>query len=85
MLRKTFIALAIGLTLAGCGAKDEPYKEVKRAPEEKEWSSFSTPDLWLYVPSTGDAPRYASNMDPFFQGEEKVRAGAHFVDLLTKE
>lgn len=79
MLRKTFIALAIGLTLAGCGAKDEPYKEVKRAPEEKEWSSFSTPDLWLYVPSTGDAPRYASNMDPFFQGEEKV-VQLRFVD-----
>ena len=79
MLRKTFVALAIGLALVGCGAKDEPYKEVKRAPEERAWKAFDNSDLWLYVPSTGDAPRYASNMDPFFQGEEKV-VQLRFVD-----
>ncbi|KUE80525.1 hypothetical protein ATO46_16280 [Aeromonas schubertii] len=72
MFRQTLIAASVSMLLLGCGAGDEPYKEVPKAAEQQAWRAFDTGELWLYVPSTADAPRYASNMDPFFQGDEKV-------------
>lgn len=72
MFRQTLIAASVSMLLLGCGAGDEPYKEEPKAAELQAWRAFESNDLWLYVPSTADAPRYAANMDPFFQGEEKV-------------
>ena len=72
MFRQTLIAASVSMLLLGCGAGDEPYKEVPKAAEQQAWRAFDTGELWLYVPSTADAPRYAVNMDPFFQGDEKV-------------
>ncbi|MGL6445524.1 hypothetical protein ACSZNO_02410 [Aeromonas veronii] len=72
MMKQTIIAATVSFFLFGCGAGDEPYKEVPKAVEQQAWQQFNTDELWLYVPSTADAPRYAVNMDPFFQGEEKI-------------
>jgi len=72
MMKQTIIAATVSFFLFGCGAGDEPYKEVPKAVEQQAWKQFNTDELWLYVPSTADAPRYAVNMDPFFQGEEKI-------------
>ncbi|MGL5840424.1 MAG: zinc-dependent metalloprotease [Aeromonas hydrophila] len=72
MMKQTIIAATVSFIIFGCGAGDEPYKEVPRATEQQAWQQFNTHELWLYVPSTADAPRYAVNMDPFFQGKEKI-------------
>ncbi|MGH1409930.1 MAG: zinc-dependent metalloprotease [Aeromonas sp.] len=72
MMKQTVIAATVSFFLFGCGAGDEPYKEVPKAVEQQTWQQFNTDELWLYVPSTADAPRYAVNMDPFFQGDEKI-------------
>lgn len=71
-MKQTIIAATVSFFLFGCGADDEPYKEVPKSVEQQTWQPFNTDELWLYVPSTADAPRYAVNMNPFFQGEEKI-------------
>ena len=63
---------SLALILVACGPEDRDYDEVERAPEEQKISDYDESQLWLYVPSTADAPRYAFNMDPFFQGREKI-------------
>ncbi|MCP5077144.1 MAG: hypothetical protein GY951_03700, partial [Psychromonas sp.] len=75
-LTKIALSVAVGLSLAGCGAKDGAYDTIddlgSKPLEQSTVQDFKNEELWVYVPSTGNAPRYAADMFPFFQGNEKV-------------
>ncbi len=76
MENKTFaLWLFLGtFLLMGSTSSIQSAHASKRASSNEAW--FNTRDfsdqLWLYVPSTGAVPRYVQNIDPFFQGEEKI-------------
>ncbi len=64
------LAIAASLALAGCGAGEEPYKELPK--DEKQISSDSIEKAgerqYLYIRSVGKAPRYAAAIRGFSQG-----------------
>ena len=72
MLNRFIQVSAVSVMLAGCGAEKMAYDKVERSKEEITVSSLDTDSLWLYMPSTGSAPRYAITQRGFFQGEPKL-------------
>ncbi|MCE9853746.1 zinc-dependent metalloprotease [Shewanella chilikensis] len=68
------LAIAASLSLAGCGAGEEPYKELPK--DEKQISSDSIEKAgerqYLYIRSVGKAPRYAGSIRGFSQGDPKL-------------
>ncbi|MGI2855455.1 zinc-dependent metalloprotease [Shewanella algae] len=68
------LAIAASLALAGCGAGEEPYKELPK--DEKQISSDSIEKAgerqYLYIRSVGKAPRYAGSIRGFSQGDPKL-------------
>ncbi|MBZ4678418.1 MAG: hypothetical protein JG763_1047 [Shewanella sp.] len=68
------LAIAASLALAGCGAGEEPYKELPK--DEKQISSDSIEKAgerqYLYIRSVGKAPRYAAAIRGFSQGDPKL-------------
>ncbi len=72
MFKKLALASTIGVLLAGCGAEKRPYDAYERPAEEITVDSLDTKSLWLYMPSTGNTPRYAITQRGFFQGEPKL-------------
>lgn len=72
MLKKIVITIAICAALTGCGTKERPYDVYERPAEEITTASLDTESLWLFMPSTGAAPRYAMTQRGFFQGSPKL-------------
>ncbi|HDM8130538.1 TPA: zinc-dependent metalloprotease [Vibrio harveyi] len=72
MFRKTIIVASIAAGLSGCGAEDRAYDTVERSAKEVTVQSLDTESLWMYMPSTGEAPRYALTQRGFFQGDPKL-------------
>ncbi|SDI98126.1 protein of unknown function [Ferrimonas sediminum] len=72
MFKRIAIAVAISAALAGCGTEERPYDVYERPAEEITTASLDTESLWLYMPSTGEAPRYAMTQRGFFQGDPKL-------------
>ncbi|MEF1227341.1 hypothetical protein QTO02_07310, partial [Vibrio fortis] len=72
MFRKAIIAASIAAVLSGCGAEDRAYDTVERSAKEVTVQSLDTESLWMYMPSTGEAPRYALTQRGFFQGDPKL-------------
>ncbi|EHZ7121580.1 zinc-dependent metalloprotease [Vibrio vulnificus] len=62
----------VSVALYGCGAEERAYEYQPRAEEQITKSSLDTEALWLYMPSTGAAPRYAATQRGFFQGTPKL-------------
>lgn len=68
------IAITSAFALSGCGAGEEPYKELPK--DEKQ---VTTADIdkagerqYLYIRSVGKAPRYAASIRGFSQGDPKL-------------
>lgn len=72
MYRKLLLATMVSVALYGCGAEERAYEYQPRAEEQITKSSLDTEALWLYMPSTGAAPRYAATQRGFFQGTPKL-------------
>lgn len=72
MFKKAIIATSIAVILSGCGADDRAYDTVDRSPKEISVASLDTESLWLFMPSTGETPRYAMTQRGFFQGDPKL-------------
>ncbi|USD38411.1 zinc-dependent metalloprotease [Ferrimonas sp. SCSIO 43195] len=72
MFKRIAIAVAISAALAGCGTEERPYDVYERPAEEITTASLDTESLWLFMPSTGAAPRYAMTQRGFFQGDAKL-------------
>jgi len=72
MFKKLAIASIVSVALYGCGAEERSYETVPRAQEQITTQSLDTEALWLYMPSTGAAPRYAVSQRGFFQGTPKL-------------
>ncbi|RTR37934.1 hypothetical protein EKG38_15295 [Shewanella canadensis] len=75
-MNKSMLCLAItgAWALTGCGAGEEPYKELPK--DEKQ---ITTADIdkagerqYLYIRSVGKAPRYAASIRGFSQGTPKL-------------
>jgi hypothetical protein len=72
MFKKLAIGAIVSVALYGCGAEERSYESVPRAEEQITTNSLDTEALWLYMPSTGAAPRYATSQRGFFQGTPKL-------------
>ncbi|BDY03797.1 zinc-dependent metalloprotease [Ferrimonas sp. YFM] len=72
MFKRIAIAAAVAAALTGCGTEDRPYDKFERPAEEISTASLDTESLWLFMPSTGAAPRYAMTQRGFFQGDPKL-------------
>lgn len=72
MLKHAIIAASIAAILSGCGAEDRAYDTYEKPSQEITVRSLDTESLWMYMPSTGDAPRYALTQRGFFQGDPKL-------------
>ena len=72
MFKKLAIASMVSIALYGCGADERSYETVPRAQEQITTKSLDTESLWLYMPSTGATPRYATTQRGFFQGTPKL-------------
>ncbi|NRA62794.1 MAG: hypothetical protein HRU25_18240, partial [Psychrobium sp.] len=72
MFKKLAIAAVVSIMLNGCGAEDREYDVLERSKEEVTIKSLDTKSLWMYMPSTGAAPRYAISQRGFFQGTPKL-------------
>ncbi|MDN3616933.1 zinc-dependent metalloprotease [Vibrio gallaecicus] len=72
MFKKLAIASVVSIALYGCGAEERSYEAVPRAQEQITTQSLDTEALWLYMPSTGATPRYATSQRGFFQGTPKL-------------
>ncbi|PVZ65491.1 zinc-dependent metalloprotease [Pelagibaculum spongiae] len=73
IIKKSSVLLSIAaIILGGCFEKEAKYENVDRDASLEQVSAFDTSKVYLYVPSTGEAPRYAQSQNPFFTGEEKL-------------
>lgn len=72
MYKKLAIAAMVSIALYGCGAEERSYDTLPRAQEQIAKNTLDTESLWLYMPSTGAAPRYAVTQRGFFQGTPKL-------------
>lgn len=72
MLKKLAIATAVSIALSGCGTEEREYKLVDRPAEEITVNSLDKESLWVYMPSTGAASRYAITQRGNFQGTPKL-------------
>ncbi len=72
MYKKLLLASMVSVALYGCGAEERAYEYEPRAAEQIAKSSLDTDSLWVYMPSTGAAPRYAATQRGFFQGSPKL-------------
>ncbi|MDN3681231.1 zinc-dependent metalloprotease [Vibrio tapetis subsp. quintayensis] len=72
MFKQLAIASVVSIALYGCGAEERTYETVARAQEQITTQSLDTESLWLYMPSTGATPRYATSQRGFFQGTPKL-------------
>lgn len=73
-MKKRLLSLALAVSLfAGCEpAEEKEYDTVYKEPEQIQRSAVDTSKVYLYVPSTGAAPRFARSQNPFYQGIEKL-------------
>lgn len=75
-MKKSMLCLAItsALTLVGCGAGDEPYKELPKDEKQVTTADIdkATERQYLYIRSVGKAPRYAAEVRGFTQGDPKL-------------
>ena len=72
MLRYISPLLVLAL-ITGCIEKDGSYKKsTSRTSDMIEKSALDMDATYLYVPSSGAAPRFAKSQNPFFQGDEKL-------------
>ena len=71
MLKRIALLAVVGLALTGC-EEERPYDTHERPTEEITTRSLDTNALWLYMPSTGAAPRYAMTQMGFAQGSPKL-------------
>ncbi|TKB49505.1 hypothetical protein FCL40_08270 [Ferrimonas sediminicola] len=75
-MNKSLLCLAVtsALALAGCGAGEEPYKELPK--DEKQITTDAIDKAgerqYLYIRSVGQAPRYAAAIRGFTQGAPKL-------------
>ncbi|MEF1184521.1 zinc-dependent metalloprotease [Vibrio sinaloensis] len=72
MFKHALIAASIAAILSGCGADDRAYDTYEKPSQEISVRSLDTESLWMYMPSTGEAPRYALTQRGFFQGDPKL-------------
>ena len=72
MFKKLAIATTVSIMLAGCGTEEREYKLVDRPVEEITVKSLDSESLWVYMPSTGAASRYAVTQRGNFQGTPKL-------------
>ncbi|EGA68872.1 hypothetical protein VISI1226_11102 [Vibrio sinaloensis DSM 21326] len=72
MFKHALIAASIAAILTGCGAEDRAYDTYEKPTQEISVKSLDTDSLWMYMPSTGEAPRYALTQRGFFQGDPKL-------------
>ena len=70
--KKSLLISVISTALYGCGAEEQPYDTLSKPSNSFDKSQLKTDQVYLYMPSMGDAPRYAASMAPFFQGKEKL-------------
>ncbi|USH01451.1 zinc-dependent metalloprotease [Grimontia kaedaensis] len=71
-LNRLLLSASIAAVLAGCGADDQEYQTLEtRSDKERAISEFKE-GRWLYVPTTGAAPRFALSQFPFLQGVPKL-------------
>lgn len=75
-MNKSLLCLSItsALALTGCGAGEEPYKELPK--DEKQITTAAIEKAgerqYLYIRSVGQAPRYAAAIRGFTQGDPKL-------------
>ncbi|WP_417348289.1 zinc-dependent metalloprotease [Ferrimonas sp.] len=75
-MNKSLLCLSItsALALSGCGAGEEPYKELPK--DEKQITTAAIEKAgerqYLYIRSVGQAPRYAAAIRGFTQGDPKL-------------
>ena len=72
MFKKLAIATAVSIMLSGCGTEKREYDVVERPAEEITVDKLDTKALWVYMPSTGAASRYAITQRGNFQGTPKL-------------
>ncbi|BDY03796.1 zinc-dependent metalloprotease [Ferrimonas sp. YFM] len=90
-MNKSLLCLSItsALALSGCGAGEEPYKELPK--DEKQITTAAIEKAgerqYLYIRSVGQAPRYAAAIRGFTQGDpklvtlKKVKGGIQVLQL----
>ena len=75
-MKKSMLCVAItsAIALSGCGAGEEPYKELPK--DEKQLTTAAIDKAserqYLYIRSVGKAPRYAAAIRGFSQGDPKL-------------
>ncbi|EIF3197619.1 ATPase, partial [Vibrio vulnificus] len=70
--KKVALASAITAILAGCGADDQAYDTLSKPENSFEKTNVKTDQVYLYMPSMANAPKFAGSMAPFMQGQEKL-------------
>ncbi|MEZ9392417.1 zinc-dependent metalloprotease [Vibrio splendidus] len=91
MFKHAIIAASIAAILSGCGAEDRAYDTYEKPTEEISVQSLDTESLWMYMPSTGEAPRYAMTQRGFFQGDPKLvklrfdKTNGIYVEALDRD
>lgn len=70
--KKIALATAISSILAGCGADDQAYDTLSKPENSFRKTDVKTDQVYLYMPSMANAPRFAGSMAPFMQGQEKL-------------
>ncbi len=75
-MKKSLLYLAMSSTvlLAGCGAGEEPFKEVPRDENEVTTAKIDKAGerQYMYIRSVGKAPRYAASIRGLSQGDPKL-------------
>ena len=69
-----YLAMSSTVLLAGCGAGEEPFKEVPRDENEVTTAKIDKAGerQYMYIRSVGKAPRYAASIRGFSQGDPKL-------------
>lgn len=70
--KKSLLISVISTALYGCGAEEQSYDTLSKPSNSFDKSQLKTDQVYLYMPSLAHAPRYATSMAPFVQGQEKL-------------
>ncbi|MGF1767539.1 zinc-dependent metalloprotease [Enterovibrio makurazakiensis] len=71
-LNRLILSASIAAILAGCGADNQEYQTLDSRSDKEIAVSNIKEGRWLYVPTTGAAPRFALSQFPFLQGIPKL-------------
>lgn len=70
--KKSLLISVISTALYGCGAEEQSYDTLSKPSNSFDKSQLKTDQVYMYMPSLAHAPRYATSMAPFVQGDEKL-------------